>query len=80
VLLKTDSTERLFDRFDRLLAYLRLPTGRQLNKTQISRGWAKVLVVRRRFQQYGSFKRTASRAKQQGRRAWGVCGGMDVRD
>jgi endonuclease YncB( thermonuclease family) len=80
VLLKTDPSQPTFDRFDRLLAYVRLPGGRQLNKAQIGRGWAKVFVVGRRFEQYGSFKRAARRAKRLDRGAWGVCGGMHVRE
>jgi endonuclease YncB( thermonuclease family) len=78
VLLKTDPTQPLFDRFDRLLAYAKLRNGPQLNKAQITRGWAKVLLVGRRFQQYGSFKRAARRAKELERGAWGMCGGMHV--
>jgi micrococcal nuclease len=78
LLLKTDPTQPLFDRFDRLLAYARLPNGRQLNKSQVTHGWAKVLVVGRRFQQYASFKRAARRANRQGRGAWGICGGMHI--
>jgi endonuclease YncB( thermonuclease family) len=69
----------MFDRFDRLLAYVRLPSGRQLNRAQIAAGWAKVLVVGRRFQYYGDYKRYAGRAKREGRGAWGICGGMHVR-
>jgi micrococcal nuclease len=80
VLLKTDPTQPTFDRYDRLLAYVRLPGGRQLNRAQIADGWAKVLVVGRRFQQYGTFMRTARRAKRQNAGAWGLCGGMHVRD
>jgi endonuclease YncB( thermonuclease family) len=79
VLLKTDPTQPMFERFDRLLAYVRLPSGRQLNRAQIAAGWAKVLVVGRRFQQYREYKRYARRAVQQGRGAWGICGGMHVR-
>jgi endonuclease YncB( thermonuclease family) len=78
VLLKTDPTQPTFDRFDRLLAYVRLPSGRQLNRAQVAGGWAKVLVVGRRFQQYSEYKRYARRAKNQGRGAWGICGGMHV--
>jgi endonuclease YncB( thermonuclease family) len=80
VLLKTDPTQATFDRYDRLLAYVRLANGRQLNKAQIAGGWAKVYVVGRRFQQHGSFKRAAERAKRLDRGAWGLCGGMHVRE
>jgi endonuclease YncB( thermonuclease family) len=78
VLLKTDPTQPMFDRYDRLLAYVRLPSGRQLNRAQVAAGWAKVLVVGRRFQQYSEYKRYARRAKREGFGAWGICGGMDV--
>ena len=78
VLLKTDPTQPLFDRFDRLLAYVKLRGGPQLNKAQITRGWAKVLVVGRRFQQYRSFNAAAQRANRIGRGAWGLCGGMHI--
>jgi endonuclease YncB( thermonuclease family) len=80
VLLKTDPTQPLFDRFDRLLAYVKLRNGPQLNMAQVMRGWAKAFVVGRRSQQYGSYQRAARRAKTQERGAWGLCGGMHVRD
>src|ERR687895_1878824 len=78
VLLKTDPTQPLFDRFDRLLAYVKLRGGPQLNKAQITRGWAKVLVVGRRFQQYRSFNAAAQRGNRIGRGAWVLCGGMHI--
>ena len=71
VLLKTDPMKATFDRYDRLLAYVRLPGGRQLNKAQVAGGWANVYVVGR-FQEHGSFRRAAQRAKRFGRGAW-VC-------
>jgi endonuclease YncB( thermonuclease family) len=79
VLLKTDPTQPLFDRFDRLLAYVQLSNGPQLNRAQVTRGWAKAFVVGRRSQQHGSYQRAARRAKAQDRGAWGICGGMHVR-
>lgn len=79
VLLRTDPTQPLFDRFDRLLAYVELRNGPQMNKNQIVAGFADVLVVGRRFQQFHSFKRAERRAERQGRGVWGVCGGMHVR-
>jgi endonuclease YncB( thermonuclease family) len=79
VLLKTDPTQPLFDRFDRLLAYAKLRNGPQLNQAQITRGWAKVFVGGRRFQQYDSFKRAAQLASERSLGAWGICGGMHVR-
>jgi len=78
VLLKTDPTQPMFDRYDRLLAYVRLPSGRQLNRVQVAAGWTKVYVVGRRFEQYVEYKRYARRAEREGFGAWGICGGMHV--
>jgi endonuclease YncB( thermonuclease family) len=59
---------------------VRLPSGRQLNRAQLAAGWAKVLVVGRRFQQYREYKRQAAKARTLERGAWGICGGMHVPD
>src|SRR5918992_1278476 len=75
VLLKTDPTQPLFDRFDRLLAYVKLRNGPQLNKAQVTRGWAKVSVLGRRLQPYGSFKRAARRANNGGAARGGYAAG-----
>jgi endonuclease YncB( thermonuclease family) len=68
----------MFDRYERLLAYVRLPSGRQLNRAQVAAGWAKVLVVGRRFRQYSEYKRCAWRGKREGLGAPGICGGTHV--
>ncbi len=68
-----------FDRYDRLLAYVKLRGGSQLNKAQVVRGWAKVYVGKR-VEQYRGFKRATRKAKRRGRGAWGLCGGMHIRD
>src|SRR3954452_348056 len=41
VVLTTDPTQDTFDRFGRLLAYVRTPTGNQLTPAQVAVGWAK---------------------------------------
>ena len=48
------------------------------NRARWPLGWAKVLVVGRRFQYYSEFRGLARRAKADRRGAWGLCGGMHV--
>jgi endonuclease YncB( thermonuclease family) len=79
VVLKTDPTQPRFDRYDRLLAYVKLQNGPQLNMAQVTRGWANAFAVGHRSQQYGSYQRATQRAKARERGAWGECGGMHVR-
>jgi endonuclease YncB( thermonuclease family) len=74
VLLATDPTQGLFDRFDRLLAYAKLRGGPDLATTQLRRGWAKVYVFRRRFERHPSFVRAQGAARRQDRGVWGNCG------
>lgn len=71
-----DPTQARRDRFGRLLAYVKLRGGPQLNIAQVRRGWAKVFVFAGKpFRQTQSFRRAASAAKGQGRGVWGRCGG-----
>ncbi len=76
VLLLTDPTQDLYDRYGRLLAYvLRSGSGRDLGRTQIARGWAKVYVFDRPFKRVHRYRRSARRARGAGRGVWGRCGG-----
>lgn len=74
VILKTDPTQDTTDRFGRLLAYVYVGR-RQLNVTQVSKGWSKTYVFRKRFQQYSRFKRAERIARSRDRGVWGQCGG-----
>ncbi|MEX2195777.1 MAG: thermonuclease family protein [Thermoleophilaceae bacterium] len=77
VKLRTDPTQDRTDRFGRLLAYVYVGR-RQLNVTQVSKGWSKTYVYRRkRFQQYRRFKRGELTARRRNRGIWGECGGRD---
>lgn len=76
VLLITDPTQDLYDRYGRLLAYvLRRGSGRDLGRTQIARGWAKVYVFDRPFRRVHRYRRSAHRARNADRGVWGRCGG-----
>lgn len=71
-----DPTQARRDSFGRLLAYVKTRGGPHLNIAQVRRGLAKVFVFRGNpFRQTSSFRRTAKRAKRQGRGVWGRCGG-----
>lgn len=75
VKLKTDPAQDTTDRFGRLLAYAYVGR-RQLNVTQVSKGWSRTYVHRgTRFQQYGRFKRTERTARRRNRGAWSECDG-----
>lgn len=71
-----DPTQARRDAFGRLLAYVKLRGGPQLNIAQVRRGWAKVFVFGRKpFRQTASFRRAARLAKGRGLGVWGRCGG-----
>jgi endonuclease YncB( thermonuclease family) len=76
VVLTTDPTQDTFDRFGRLLAYVRTTTGNQLNVAQVAAGWAKTYVYGGNpFQQTARFRAAERRARSRHRGVWGRCGG-----
>jgi endonuclease YncB( thermonuclease family) len=76
ITLITDPTQDLFDRYNRLLAYVIRKRGRKdLGRAQIAAGWARVLVVGRGFRRLGSYRRLQRRANRADRGVWGLCGG-----
>jgi len=75
VRLTTDPTQDRFDRYRRLLAYVRTG-GTFLNEAQISSGWATVYVYRgRAFRELGRLRGAQGVARAAGRGVWGLCGG-----
>jgi len=71
-----DPTQARRDRFGRLLAYVKVRGGPQLNVAQVRRGWAKVFVFAGTpFRQTESFRRAARAAKSQRRGVWARCAG-----
>jgi endonuclease YncB( thermonuclease family) len=76
VVLTTDPTQDTFDRYGRLLAYVRTTGGNQLNVAQVAAGWAKVYVYNGKpFQQVARFRSAARRARAAHRGVWARCGG-----
>ena len=76
VVLTTDPTQATFDRYGRLLAYVRTSGGKQLNIAQVAAGWAKVYVYNNvPFQRVTSFRAAERRARAANRGVWRQCGG-----
>lgn len=75
VVLTTDPSQDAYDRYGRLLAYVRTIVGTNLAAQQLSRGWAKVYVFDVPFARVTSFRSAQTRARLAGRGVWGSCGG-----
>lgn len=72
VVLRSDRSQPLKDRYHRLLRYLQVQKY-DISKVQLLLGNARVLVVGKRFQRYGAYKRAAKVARQQRRGLWKHC-------
>ena len=76
VLLRTDPTQATFDRYDRLLAYVKLRGGPDAAISQLRAGRAMVYVYGGNpFQRVRSFRRTQRSAREAVRGAWDTCDG-----
>ena len=75
VVLVTDPSQGLFDRYRRLLAYVTIRERQTLNAFQLARGWAKVYVFRKPFARLSAFRTAQRRARRADRGVWGLCGG-----
>jgi endonuclease YncB( thermonuclease family) len=76
VTLRTDPSQDLFDRYDRLLAYVTTrSTLVNLGRRQIRDGWGKVYVFDRPFKQVDSFRAAQRSARDADLGVWGMCGG-----
>lgn len=74
VRLRTDPTQDTFDRYDRLLAYVKLRGGPDAAVAQLRAGRAAVYVYGGNpFQRVGAFRKAQRSAKQAGRGVWGDC-------
>lgn len=75
VLLRTDSSQAIKDRYGRLLAYVQRK-GRDVGRTQITRGWATTYVYAGKdFHQVGAYRRSESAAERAGRGVHHLCDG-----
>lgn len=76
VRLFTDPSQDRVDRYGRLLAYVRLPSGRFAEEAQLEAGWATVYVYGGRpVSLYPRFRSEQQDARRRGRGVWGSCGG-----
>ncbi len=76
VSVRGDRSQDREDRYGRLLAYVTPRSGRQLNRSQVEAGWARVYVYDDRpFGQLEAFRRAEQDARRADRGVWGQCGG-----
>jgi micrococcal nuclease len=76
VSLLSDPSQDRVDRYGRLLAYVRLPSGRLAEEVQLEAGWATVYVYGGRpVSLYPQFRREQDVARLRRRGVWGACGG-----
>jgi micrococcal nuclease len=75
--LLSDPSQDRVDRYGRLLAYVRLPSGRLAEDVQLEAGWATVYVYGGRpVSLYPRFRREQDGARLRHRGVWGACGGL----
>ena len=74
ITLVTDPSQPLYDRYDRLLAYV-IRNRRDVGRAQISSGWARIYIVGNRFRRLRSYRRAQSVARNDPRGVWKICGG-----
>jgi micrococcal nuclease len=76
VRLESDPGQDRVDRYGRMLAYVRLPSGRLAEEDQLASGWATVYVFAGKpVSLYGEFRRAEAAAKLARKGVWGACGG-----
>jgi micrococcal nuclease len=76
VRLFSDPGQDRIDRYGRLLAYVRLPSGRFAEDAQLEAGWATVYVYAGRpVALYPRFRREQDAARAGRHGVWGSCGG-----
>lgn len=75
VRLVSDPSQDLKDRYGRLLRYVhKASTGRDVNRQQVYRGWARVYVYDNTpFNRVASYRKAQRAAKAAGRGIWGLC-------
>lgn len=73
VVLVSDPTQDRVDRYGRLLRYV-MKSGRDMNRVQVNRGWARVYVYDNNpFKRVSGYKKSQRRAKNAERGIWGLC-------
>lgn len=73
VVLVSDPTQDKVDRYGRLLRYV-LKSGRDINRAQVSRGWAPVYVYNHNpFRRVATYRKAQLQAKAANRGIWRMC-------
>jgi micrococcal nuclease len=77
VRLETDPSQGLYDKYDRMLAYVYLPDETLFNKVMISRGYAHEYTYRLPYHYQQEFKAVERAAREEKRGLWadGICSG-----
>lgn len=70
----SDPTQDNKDRYGGFLRYVERG-GKDVNRTQVRRGWARVYVYERPFQRVRKYRKSQSQAKRARRGVWGKSGG-----
>lgn len=74
VVLVSDPTQDKVDRYGRLLRYV-MKSGRDMNRAQVNRGWARVYVYDYNpFKRVDAYRLSQRRARDASRGIWGMCG------
>lgn len=75
VRLVSDPTQDRVDQYGRSLRYVvKASNGKDINRTQVRRGWAPVYVYNRNpFTRVAAYYRAQDAARAQGRGIWGLC-------
>lgn len=73
VVLVSDPTQDRVDRYGRILRYV-MKAGRDMNRTQVARGWARVYVYNHNpFKRVSAYRWSQRRAQEADRGIWGLC-------
>ncbi len=74
VKIETDSTQEKYDKYGRLLAYIFLEDGTNINKFLIQEGYAKEFTYKQKPYKYQKeFKKAENTAKENKKGIWGSC-------
>lgn len=75
VRLVSDPSQESIDRYGRKLAYVEVD-GRDLNRAQLEKGFARVYVYRhKKFKRYKDYRRAERAAQKEDKGIWRYCGG-----
>lgn len=74
VTLETDPSQDTRDRYDRLLAYVYLPDGRDFSAVMISGGYGQEYTYKTRYSHQATFRAAEATARKERLGGWATCG------